>query len=241
MTVLRGRCACGATEYEVEDAFVYAMNCHCSKCRAATGAAYKPMGGIEREKLRITRADQPLFVWGEADAGDFRCGVCGSLSLLDRPRRQVGARHFRLTGGRADAGSLPPHLRRLEGAVGRDSQRVASTRGLRSLAWSAEQLYLHDGFEYLGVLGFGRITVGVDEQILLTVVDRLERCSRFDVDQPTRRKVLSFRGVAEVHRQRSGEYDKRLLLKSVPMAATRRARLEAPDVRPRMPYTRKLA
>ena len=58
MTVLRGRCACGATEYEVEDAFVYAMNCHCSKCRAATGAAYKPMGGIEREKLRITRADQ---------------------------------------------------------------------------------------------------------------------------------------------------------------------------------------
>ena len=79
MTVLRGRCACGATEYEVEDAFVYAMNCHCSKCRAATGSAYKPMGGIQRDKLRVTREDVPMFIWGEPDAGDYRCGVCGSF------------------------------------------------------------------------------------------------------------------------------------------------------------------
>jgi Glutathione-dependent formaldehyde-activating enzyme len=55
--VLQGSCACGATEYEVEDVFSYAMNCHCSKCRAATGSAYKPMGGIEREKLRVTREE----------------------------------------------------------------------------------------------------------------------------------------------------------------------------------------
>src|SRR5436305_9768714 len=79
MTALRGSCACGATEYEVEDAFVYAMNCHCSKCRAATGSAYKPMGGIERDKLHVTREDVPMFVWGEPDAADFRCGVCGSF------------------------------------------------------------------------------------------------------------------------------------------------------------------
>jgi hypothetical protein len=76
VAILRGRCACGATEYEVEDAFSYAMNCHCSKCRAATGSYYKPMGGIEREKIRVTREDVPMFVWGEPDAGDFRCGVC---------------------------------------------------------------------------------------------------------------------------------------------------------------------
>ena len=76
---LRGSCACGATQYLVDDAFVYAMNCHCSKCRAATGSAYKPMGGIEREKLRVTREDVPMFVWGEPDAGDYRCGVCGSF------------------------------------------------------------------------------------------------------------------------------------------------------------------
>lgn len=77
--MLKGRCACGATEYEVEDDFKYAMNCHCSKCRAATGSAFKPMGGIERDKLRVTREDVPLFIWGEEDAGDYRCGVCGSF------------------------------------------------------------------------------------------------------------------------------------------------------------------
>jgi hypothetical protein len=101
--MLHGSCACGATEYEVEDAFTYAMNCHCSKCRAATGSAYKPMGGIERAKLRVTRKDAPMFVWGEPDASDHRCGICGSFlysivrngewvhiplgSLVDEPSR----------------------------------------------------------------------------------------------------------------------------------------------------------
>jgi hypothetical protein len=127
MTTLRGRCACGATEYEVEDAFVYAMNCHCSKCRAATGAAYKPMGGIEREKLRITREDAPLFVWGDVDAGDVRCGVCGSFlysivrngewahvtlgSLVDVPARLPD--HHIFVGSKADweeiRDALPQH------------------------------------------------------------------------------------------------------------------------------------
>jgi len=44
--VLHGTCANGATEYEVEDTFSYAMNCHRSKCRAATDSSHKPMGGI---------------------------------------------------------------------------------------------------------------------------------------------------------------------------------------------------
>jgi hypothetical protein len=55
------------------------MNCHCSKCRAATGSAFKPMGGIERDKLRVTREDVPLFVWGDERAADYRCGTCGSF------------------------------------------------------------------------------------------------------------------------------------------------------------------
>lgn len=38
---------CGAVCHAVLDDFEYAMNCHCSACRAATGAAYKPIAGIE--------------------------------------------------------------------------------------------------------------------------------------------------------------------------------------------------
>ena len=50
--VLAGKCGCGAVRYGVSDEFAYAANCHCSGCRAATGSAFKPFAGIEREKLR---------------------------------------------------------------------------------------------------------------------------------------------------------------------------------------------
>ena len=45
---LTGKCFCSAVEYSVPDAFVYAMNCHCSNCRRTTGSAFKPFAGIER-------------------------------------------------------------------------------------------------------------------------------------------------------------------------------------------------
>jgi hypothetical protein len=77
--VLRGRCECGEVRYEVEDAFEYAANCHCSNCRASTGGAFKPFAGIPRDKLRVTHGGDRLLVWGEPDANHTRCAVCGSL------------------------------------------------------------------------------------------------------------------------------------------------------------------
>jgi len=63
----------------VDDAFVYASNCHCSSCRAATGAAFKPFAGIEREKLEITDGGNALLIVGDDRLNDTRCGSCGSL------------------------------------------------------------------------------------------------------------------------------------------------------------------
>jgi hypothetical protein len=77
--LLVGRCECGTVRYRVADAFRYAMNCHCSNCRAATGSAFKAFAGIEREKLEITDGADRLLVWGEDDSNHTRCGVCGSL------------------------------------------------------------------------------------------------------------------------------------------------------------------
>ena len=76
---LFGMCECGAVSYEVVDEFVYAANCHCSKCRAATGSAFKPFAGIEREKLELVDGKDSLLVVGEADANHTRCAACGSL------------------------------------------------------------------------------------------------------------------------------------------------------------------
>ena len=77
--MLTGRCTCGAVEYEVADAFLYAANCHCSICRTATGSAFKAFAGIEREKLRIARGEDNLMIFGEDTGNDTRCGVCGSF------------------------------------------------------------------------------------------------------------------------------------------------------------------
>jgi hypothetical protein len=77
--LLAGRCRCGAVSYTVADAFLYAANCHCSGCRAATGSAFKSFGGIERVKLEITEGPDALFVVGEPHANDTRCAKCGSF------------------------------------------------------------------------------------------------------------------------------------------------------------------
>jgi hypothetical protein len=77
--MLAGGCWCGAVRYRVADAFRYAANCHCSRCRAATGSAFKPFAGIEREQLEIDGGLDALLVVGEEGLNDTRCGVCGSL------------------------------------------------------------------------------------------------------------------------------------------------------------------
>ena len=77
--VLVGRCECGAVSYRVADAFLYAANCHCSRCRAATGSAFKSFAGIERRKLEIVEGHDSLRVHGDDELNDTRCATCGSL------------------------------------------------------------------------------------------------------------------------------------------------------------------
>jgi hypothetical protein len=80
VVVLRDRCACNAVAYEVSDAFVAAYNCHCSNCRAMTGAAFLPVGRIERAKLKVTKGEESLLVEGDLDSTyEVRCSKCFSL------------------------------------------------------------------------------------------------------------------------------------------------------------------
>jgi hypothetical protein len=76
-TALAGRCQCGAVTYQVADQFRYALNCHCSDCRRATGGAFKPFAGIERDKLTLTAGD--VLIVGAPAGHDARCRHCGSL------------------------------------------------------------------------------------------------------------------------------------------------------------------
>lgn len=125
---LQGQCLCGAVHYQVADAFVYALNCHCSQCRRATGAAFKPFAGIPREQLRITRGEDHLLIFGDGPNHDVRCKACGALlhsvvregawvhvtlgTLADTPRIRPSAHIF--VGSKAPwftiTDDLPQHL-----------------------------------------------------------------------------------------------------------------------------------
>ena len=102
---LKGKCLCGAVEYEVKDEFVYALNCHCSNCRRATGGAFKPFAGLPREKLRLIRGADTLLIHGDESAHDARCARCGSF-LYSIVRDGTYA-HVTL-GSLVDAPSLSP-------------------------------------------------------------------------------------------------------------------------------------
>lgn len=73
---LKGSCLCGAVNYTVADEFTYALICHCSQCRRVTGSAFKPFGGIERAKLKVTGK---LRIYGDVMTHDAHCRDCGSL------------------------------------------------------------------------------------------------------------------------------------------------------------------
>lgn len=103
--LLVGKCECGTVRYKVSDAFLYAANCHCSNCRAATGSAFKAFAGIERDKLEITDGQDKIMVFGEEDLNNTRCGVCGAL--LFSVVREGGYVHVAM-GSLVDAPSIRP-------------------------------------------------------------------------------------------------------------------------------------
>jgi hypothetical protein len=103
--LLFGRCECGNVRYRVADELLYAMNCHCSRCRAATGSAFKSFAGIEREKLELTNGADELLVVGEEALNDTRCRECGSL--LFSVVREGAYVHVAL-GSLVDAPSIRP-------------------------------------------------------------------------------------------------------------------------------------
>jgi hypothetical protein len=105
MSLLAGGCWCGRVRYRVADEFLYASNCHCTRCRAATGSAFKPFAGIEREKLEITDGADALLVTGDDELNDTRCAECGSL--LFSVVREGAWVHVAL-GSLVDAPTIPP-------------------------------------------------------------------------------------------------------------------------------------
>ncbi len=103
MRMLTGRCMCGAVEYSVADDFIYAANCHCSRCRAMTGSAFKPFAGIAAEQVSITKGADALFIFGTREQGDVRCARCVSFLFS-----AIGERVHVSMGSLVDTPSIRP-------------------------------------------------------------------------------------------------------------------------------------
>lgn len=102
---IEGGCGCGAVAYRVDGPFRYALNCHCSKCRAATGSAYKALAGIERDRVRLAAGEDRTMTVGAPHGHDVRCGECGSL--LYSVVREGEYAHVAMGSLRGDPGISP--------------------------------------------------------------------------------------------------------------------------------------
>ncbi len=90
---LRGSCLCGSIRYEVTGPLTGALNCHCSMCRKAHGAAFRSRARVAATDFRWTQGED-LIIWYESSPGNHRgfCRACGTalLSRFDFDRSAYG-------------------------------------------------------------------------------------------------------------------------------------------------------
>jgi len=84
--MVRGSCLCGGIQYEITGKLTEALNCHCSMCRKAQGAAFRSRARVKSADFRWICGEY-LLTFFESSPGNHRgfCRVCGSpiLSKFD--------------------------------------------------------------------------------------------------------------------------------------------------------------
>ncbi|MEJ0068577.1 MAG: GFA family protein [Pseudomonadota bacterium] len=79
--LVRGSCLCGAVGYEARLPFARFVNCHCSRCRKASGGAFSVNAYVLPDAFRWTRGENAVIRYDLAEARSFSssfCGKCGS-------------------------------------------------------------------------------------------------------------------------------------------------------------------
>lgn len=80
--MLMGSCLCGGIKYEITGALFDALNCHCSMCRKAQGAAFRSRARVRTADFRLV-VGEDLLTFYESSRGNHRgfCRICGSPIL----------------------------------------------------------------------------------------------------------------------------------------------------------------
>jgi hypothetical protein len=77
--MLSGACLCGTVQYEIDGKPRFMYQCHCGKCRAASGGSFATNVIVDADKFRITAGKDNLGAY-ESSSQKFRyfCSACGS-------------------------------------------------------------------------------------------------------------------------------------------------------------------
>jgi hypothetical protein len=79
--LVRGSCLCGAVRYEARLPFAKFVNCHCSRCRKASGGAFATNAYVAPDAFRWTHGETIVTRYDLPEAQSFSssfCGRCGS-------------------------------------------------------------------------------------------------------------------------------------------------------------------
>jgi hypothetical protein len=127
--MLSGSCLCGGIRYEIDAALGPVTNCHCSRCRKASGAAFASNASVPAASFRFVAGAELLKEW-ESSPGVRRCfcGRCGS-PILKRHDARPETLRLRLGTLDTDPGVKPSrHI-----FVGSKAPWVEITDGLPTL------------------------------------------------------------------------------------------------------------
>jgi hypothetical protein len=93
MATFRGSCLCGEVAFEVDGPFDHFLNCHCSRCRKATGTAHSCEMIVKPSAFRWLRGETSVVRYDLPQARSFAtefCKTCGSpMPHLTRRGREV--------------------------------------------------------------------------------------------------------------------------------------------------------
>ena len=99
--MLEGACLCGRIRYAIDGAPRFMYQCHCSRCRAASGASFVTNLIVDAERFRITAGAESLRAF-ESSPQKFRhfCSGCGSpiYSRGEKTKHVVSVRGGTLKG-----------------------------------------------------------------------------------------------------------------------------------------------
>ena len=83
----KGKCLCGAIEFEVELVAEKTFNCHCSRCRRSHGAAFATQVFAKGETFKFITGEDKISEFKERPGVRAFCSECGSRLMNYLPRK----------------------------------------------------------------------------------------------------------------------------------------------------------